>query len=150
MPGMKKEAPAPEVDVAAQRAFDAVVDAFRKSKSITLPAESRGAFGSNGIKVDGKIFAMLSRGALVVKLPKDRVTALVGEGRGKHFDPGHGRLMKEWLSLLGPRKDWLDLAKEAHAFVSATRLKKDGRSLRPSEKEMSGHAQRRTRSGRGG
>jgi hypothetical protein len=73
---------------------------------------------SLGLKVDGKIFAMLVRGELVVKLPRERVDALVGSGRGHRFDPrGDGRLMKEWLVVEGPEPPWLELAREAYRFV---------------------------------
>lgn len=73
---------------------------------------------SLGLKVDGKIFAMLVRGELVVKLPRERVDALAGSGRGRRFDPrGDGRLMKEWLVLEGPEPSWLDLTREAYRFV---------------------------------
>lgn len=70
----------------------------------------------------GKIFAMLSGGRLVVKLPQGRVDGLVASGDGYRFDPGHGRLMKEWLSV-GPAcaKEWLPLVREALAFVAAGR-----------------------------
>lgn len=37
----------------------------------------------------------------MAKLPKARVDALVRGAKGKHFDPGHGRLMKEWVALAG-------------------------------------------------
>jgi hypothetical protein len=56
-----------------------------------------------------------------VKLPKDRVAALVARRQGEPFDPGHGRLMKEWLSVVSPRVSWVDLAKEAHAFVGGAK-----------------------------
>lgn len=76
-------------------------------------------FGSTpGLRVGGKIFAMLAKGELVVKLPKARVDQLVASGAGARFDPGHGRLMKEWLAVPaqhGP--DWAQLASEALAFV---------------------------------
>jgi hypothetical protein len=71
----------------------------------------------NTFSVDGKIFAMLVRGALVVKLPKERVDALVETGKGKRFDPGHGRLMREWLVVEAGGLPWVALAKEAHQFV---------------------------------
>src|SRR4051812_8860447 len=75
-------------------------------------------FGSGALKVGGRIFAMLAGGRLVVKLPRRRVDALVAAGGGERFDPGHGRVMKEWLSLApGAEDDWLDLATEALAFV---------------------------------
>ncbi len=86
------------------------------------PAVSRGTgFGSNpGLRVGGKIFAMLGRGGeLVVKLPKERVDGLVASGVGQRFDPRHdGRLMKEWVTV--PAKHaghWEGLADEALAFV---------------------------------
>jgi hypothetical protein len=76
-------------------------------------------FGKNGLKTKaGKLFALFTQDTLVVKLPKDRVAALVAEGVGTPFDPGHGRLMKEWLTVVSPEASWLDLAREAHAFVS--------------------------------
>jgi hypothetical protein len=78
----------------------------------------RKMFSSNSVlSVDGKIFAMLARGTFVAKLPKDRVDALVRAGAGERFDPGHGRLMKEWIAVGTGRADWIALAKEAYRFV---------------------------------
>lgn len=74
-------------------------------------------FGSPGLKVQGKVFAMLVRGKLVVKLSKDRVDALVAAGDGEYFDPGHGRLMKEWVAIGEPGAAWPRLAREACRFV---------------------------------
>jgi TfoX/Sxy family transcriptional regulator of competence genes len=76
-------------------------------------------FGSNALKVNGKIFAMMSQDTLVVKLPRARVDELVDGGFGKRFDPGHGRLMKEWLAVSAPTRLWATLVREAHDFVSA-------------------------------
>jgi hypothetical protein len=42
---------------------------------------------------------------------------LVEKGIGNPFDPGHGRLMKEWLTVTSAKASWFDLAKEAHEFV---------------------------------
>ena len=81
----------------------------------------RKRFGSSGLKVRGRIFAMLVRGRLVVKLPRQRVDALVGAGVGERYDPRRdGRLMKEWLTV-GPAFDdrWLPLAAEALEFVGS-------------------------------
>jgi hypothetical protein len=75
-------------------------------------------FGSSGLKVDGKLFAMMSsRGQFVAKLPRDRVNELFRLGKGKPFDPGHGRLMKEWVALEGFASSWVALAREAYRFV---------------------------------
>jgi hypothetical protein len=79
------------------------------------------AFGSNGLKVKSKLFALFTQGTLVVKLPKSRVAELAAAKQGEPFDPGHGRLMKEWLTVTGAKTPWLDLAREAHAFVNGAR-----------------------------
>jgi TfoX/Sxy family transcriptional regulator of competence genes len=78
-------------------------------------------FGSAGLKTHGKTFAMLVRGRLVVKLPGDRVEELLAAGAGARFDPGHGRLMREWVSLAeaaDPTTCRMLMA-EALAFVAA-------------------------------
>ena len=94
-----------------------IIDAYTASKMT-----GRGyKFGSNGLKVNGKLFAMVVRGHLVVKLPEARVDAIVAAGQGENFDPGHGRKMKEWLTVLGPKLSWLDLAREAHDFVKGSK-----------------------------
>jgi hypothetical protein len=96
--------------------FLPVVQEFEKSRG--RPGRT---FGSNGLKVNGKLFALFTQGTLVLKLPKERVAALVDEGLGKCFDPGHGRLMKEWLTVTSPKASWVALAKQAYAFVSRMR-----------------------------
>jgi hypothetical protein len=68
--------------------------------------------------VNDKIFAMMSsKGEFVVKLSKQRVDELVTGGKGCRFDPGHGRVMKEWVSFSSGRKNWLELAREAYRIV---------------------------------
>ena len=54
--------------------------------------------GSAGLNTHAKTFAMLVRRRLVVKLPSERVQELLAAGTGGRFDPGHGRLMREWIS----------------------------------------------------
>jgi len=88
------------------------------------PTVSEGTgFGSNpGLRVRGKIFAMLVRDELVVKLPKARVDQLVASRAGARFDPGHGRLMKEWVTIpLADGSRWEDLVTDALAFVGNER-----------------------------
>jgi hypothetical protein len=76
-------------------------------------------FGKNpGLRIHGKIFAMLVKDELVVKLPRDRVEELSDVGVGHPFDPGHGRVMKEWLSVSNDAgRRWRSLVDEARAFV---------------------------------
>ncbi len=97
-------------------AFRRVANAFAKKPAVTF-MEGKG-FGSHALKVNGRIFAMLSsRGQYVVKLPADRVKALVSSGSGEHFDAGKGKPMKEWLAISGREDVWMKLAKEAYQFV---------------------------------
>jgi hypothetical protein len=60
---------------------------------------------------------MSSQGLFVVKLPEARVDMLVRAGTGRYFDPGHGRLMKEWIVVKPGKIDWIAVANEAYAFV---------------------------------
>ena len=104
-----------EVD-AVDTAFRKVVEAFDSDSRVHV-GEGKG-FGKGALKVEGKIFAMISsKGEFVVKLPTKRADELVNTGDGSYFDPGHGRLMKQWV-VLPPRKtSWIEIAKEAHRFV---------------------------------
>jgi hypothetical protein len=103
--------------VTPEERYESLVNAFVGGSPSERIGEGKG-FGSTGqLKVDGKIFAMLVRGELVLKLPGDRVDALVDSGDGKRFDAGKGRPMHEWIALSPTsRKAWLALAKEAMAF----------------------------------
>lgn len=76
-------------------------------------------FGANeGLRVSGKIFAMLVRGELVVKLPKGRVDELIDLGAARRFDAGKGRPMKEWASVpVSASRRWKGLVEEARTFV---------------------------------
>ena len=76
-------------------------------------------FGGRGLRVNGRLFTMMSsRGQFVVKLPRERVDALVELGAATRFNPtGRGRLMKEWAALHRDSSFWLELARESYAFV---------------------------------
>jgi hypothetical protein len=74
--------------------------------------------GSPGRRVDGRIFAMLIRDELVVKLPTQRVTSLIEAGDARPFDAGKGTPMREWASVPVADPDrWPELVAEAYAFV---------------------------------
>lgn len=98
--------------------FAPVLRALLRESNVT---QSR-MFGSPGLKVRGKVFAMLVKGKLVAKLPRERVDGLVASGQGEYFDPGHGRLMKEWVAVgAGAKARWVALTKEARDFVASAR-----------------------------
>jgi hypothetical protein len=105
-----KPTPSTEVDPA----FAPVVAAFARDRRVGMGR----MFSSKAVlNIDGKIFAMYVKGNLVVKLPRSRVDQMVAAGAGRPFDPGHGRLMKEWLTVTGGAGTWIALAREARAFV---------------------------------
>ena len=109
----------------AESKFSNIVLAFAHQPSVTYGGKG---FGSSALKLSGKIFAMLtSRGKFVVKLSHERVGELVRLSVGEYFDPGHGRLMKEWFVVPASSTRWLELAKEAHAAASG----RPGRLSRP-------------------
>jgi len=63
------------------------------------PPRGGSGFGRSALRWENKIFAMLVRGRLVVKLPAARVEALDSSGGGVRFDANKGTPMREWLSL---------------------------------------------------
>jgi TfoX/Sxy family transcriptional regulator of competence genes len=102
--------------------FAKIVEELLNNPGITPPSIGK-EFGSSGLKIHNKIFAMLVRGRLVVKLPKTRVDALTASGNGKRYDPRHdGRFMKEWIAIEPTSEEaWLPLAREAMEFVASKR-----------------------------
>ncbi len=98
----------------AEEAFAAVTKSLIGQEKISTGR----MFGAGALKVSGRVFALLVREQLVVKLPAARVDALVASGEGERFDPGHGRLMKEWVAIAPAAElDWLAVADEARQFV---------------------------------
>jgi hypothetical protein len=96
--------------------FALVASAFADDRQVSPTGSGKG-FGSGARKVNGKIFAMMSsKEHFVVKLSEERVNALIAAGSGTRFDPGHGRLMKEWL-VVADRKFWVPLAREARNLM---------------------------------
>jgi TfoX/Sxy family transcriptional regulator of competence genes len=99
-----------------------LVRAMSSNAGVTQVTEGKG-FGSSGqLKIKGRIFAMLVRGELVLKLSRARVDELVEKGEGTRFDAGKGKPMREWF-VLSPtsKRQWLPLARQAFEFVKEER-----------------------------
>lgn len=102
-------------DASALVAFQPVLRAFARDVAVT--AGSMFSKDNVVLKVNGRIFAMLANGIFVAKLPRSRVEAMVAAGEGARYDPGHGRVMKEWIATDQAPDTWVALAREARAFV---------------------------------
>jgi hypothetical protein len=102
--------------------FERLAAAFSDRAGVSRGRESgsgRG-FGSNALQVDGRIFAMPNDAGLALKLPANRVAALIASGDGLPFDAGKGRPMREWVVIPATAEDRCEaLAGEALAFVGS-------------------------------
>jgi hypothetical protein len=101
----------------AEERYEDLVGELLGIPDVTPPRGGAG-FGRSALRFQDKIFAMLVRGRLVLKLPAARVDALVASGDGIRFDANKGTPMKEWLSL-DPESGlpWLSLAREALEYA---------------------------------
>jgi hypothetical protein len=101
--------------------YEDLVDELVGIAGVT-PPRGNGGFGRTGLRFQNKIFAMLVRGQLVLKLPAERVDALVAAGDGVRFDANKGTPMREWFSLdPGSGQPWLPLAREALDYARSAR-----------------------------
>jgi hypothetical protein len=96
--------------------FESLCEEYVAVSGVTVP-EGGSGFGSNAIKINKSIFAMLVNDRLVVKLPAARVTELISSGDGVPFDAGKGKPMKEWVGLTGDDDACRELVNEAVVFV---------------------------------
>jgi hypothetical protein len=96
--------------------FADLCEDYAGTPGVSVPDGGGRGFGSQALKIDGAIFAMISGDRLVVKLPARRVAELIESGRGQPFDAGKGTPMREWVGLLGDEPVCRDLVGEALAF----------------------------------
>ncbi len=101
--------------------YEDLVDGLIGTAGVT-PPRGGGGFGRTALRFQNKIFVMLVRGRLVLKLPAGRVDDLVAAGDGVRFDANKGTPMREWFSL-DPESGlpWLPLAREALDYARAGR-----------------------------
>lgn len=103
-----------DLDAEAQAAFDAIA-----TRLLAEPdTDDHRAFHSPCLRVRRKIFAMLVRGELVVKLSPARCAELVAAGDARPFDRGQGTPMRAWVTVDDLEIEaWPALAEEALVFV---------------------------------
>jgi hypothetical protein len=96
--------------------FESLCEEYAGEAGVTVP-EGGSGFGSNALKINRSIFAMLVDDRLVVKLPAGRVAELISSSDGLPFDAGKGKPMKEWVVLSVDDDACRELVAEAMAFV---------------------------------
>lgn len=70
------------------------------------------------LKTSKKMFAMYNKGNFIVKLSKERVKELIISGEGLPYDPGNGKIMKEWVIIHEKYINrWIEYASEAKKFA---------------------------------
>jgi len=103
--------------MSSQSVYDDLAAAQLELPDVTLGR----SLGNDVLMVKGKIFAFRKDERLVVKLPEERVSALISGGAGVPFRTGQ-RTMREWVALDRPSRGaaaaWRAYADEARAFVT--------------------------------
>jgi len=113
------------------RDFSSVLNALASEQGVTTGK----MFGAEGLKIKQQVFAMEVKAKLVVKLAQDRATELCASGLAEPFDPGHGRLMRQWVAVSKRANvDWLLLSREALEYVSSAKPKRSAKPGAPKAK----------------
>ena len=74
--------------------------------------------GAQGLKQGKKLFAMFTKGQVVVRLPPARVTQLIASDEGLPYDVGTGNPMKTWVLIPVTQKDsWIKHCDEARRLM---------------------------------
>ena len=98
----------------ADQVYDDLKRHFSKSKVVQLP----GPKGAQGLKYNGKMFAMFHKGELLVQLSPERVQAVIKTKQGKAHDPGTGKPMKGRVLIpASKKKSWVKLCEESLEYV---------------------------------
>ncbi len=91
--------------------FDAIVAEYVRLPDVTLGR----SLDNDVLSVQGRIFAFLRDGRLVVKLPAAEAATLVLAGDAEPFPAGQ-RPKKQWVSVGDPAA-WADLVARAKAYA---------------------------------
>ncbi|MBM7845184.1 hypothetical protein [Herpetosiphon giganteus] len=99
----------------SKETYRVLVESLMENDEVTQSRKS--GFGS-GLRVNGKVFAMLVKNKLCVKLPASMIDEIVAEGQGELYMSG-GRPSKDWIVVdTVDEQRWLELAHSAIEFVS--------------------------------
>lgn len=86
--------------------YDELKEHFRNRADVEI-AEGKGA---QGLKHNGKMFAMFYKGDLTVKLKPETVQSLIESGEGLPHDPGTRKPMKDRILIPeSHRESWIEM-----------------------------------------
>ncbi|WEK13289.1 MAG: hypothetical protein P0Y48_12630 [Candidatus Microbacterium phytovorans] len=95
--------------------FDALAAAHLRREGVDIGP----MFGSEGLRIRGKIFAFRVKSGIIAKLPEARVTELDATGRAERMIMRE-RAMREWVLVPDASADlWEGVVDEAFAFVDS-------------------------------
>ena len=96
--------------MSAQEQWVKIKDTFLKLDDVQKQGEA--------LKIKRKMFVFLNQDNITVKLPKNRVTELLASGEGLPYDPGNGKIMKEWVTIpLKISDKWMAFVQEGMEFA---------------------------------
>ncbi len=86
--------------------YNDLKDHFRSNPNVEI-AEGKGA---QGLKHNGKMFAMFYKGDLTVKLKPETVNELIASGNVLPHDPGTGKPMKDRVLIPASKQEnWIEM-----------------------------------------
>ena len=95
--------------------YNSLKDHFKKVKSVELPKPR----GAQGLKYNGKMFAMFYKGDLLLKFSEGRIQELIKNKKGLPYDPGTGKPMRDRILIpISKKRSWIRLCEESLAYVS--------------------------------
>ena len=96
--------------MSAEEQWNKIKEEFLKIEDVQKRGES--------LKIKKKMFVFLNKENITVKLPKERVAELLNSGEGLPYDPGNGKIMKEWVTIpLASSDKWSAFVKEGMEFA---------------------------------
>jgi hypothetical protein len=115
----------------AQKVFDRLAASHLREPGVTLEP----VFHNDALKVDAKLYAFITKGQLVVKVPSASAAKLTESGRAAAYEPSPGRRMREWIALDPPRsrgdQTWARLMADARRYVASLPATTRSRRKRP-------------------
>lgn len=101
--------------------IDDVFEAACERLLAAHPDDDRGRMlSAMGIRVGGQAYGFVGRHALICKLPRSRVEALIASGEGAPCATSPGRVMREWVQLrLADVDHCVVVLEEARTFVAS-------------------------------